>query len=226
MDDIFGRSKGLLTQESFNKLKDKHIAVIGLGGVGGTALESLARTGIENFIIIDFDKVDASNLNRQILYGFEDVGKEKVEVAKEHLLKINPNIKISAISNKIDAKVGNLLNKYKIDFIVDAIDDVNGKVWIAKYALENKIPFIMSLGMANRFDPSKVYITRLDKTTNDPLARKLRYEIRKHGLDTKEVKCVASSEQPISNGTKLNSLMQVPSSCGLNISYFVIEYFK
>ena len=226
MDDIFERSKGLLTQESFNKLKDKHISVIGLGGVGGTALESLARTGIENFIIIDFDKVDASNLNRQILYGFEDIGKEKVEVAKEHLLKINPNIKISAISNKIDAKVGNLLNKYKIDFIVDAIDDVNGKVWIAKYALENKIPFIMSLGMANRFDPSKVYITRLDKTTNDPLARKLRYEIRKHGLDTKEVKCVASSEQPISNGTKLNSLMQVPSSCGLNISCFVIEYFK
>ena len=226
MNDIFERSKGLLTQESFNELKDKHIAVIGLGGVGGTALESLARTGIENFIIIDCDKVDASNLNRQILYGFEDIGKEKVEVAKEHLLKINPNIKISAISNKIDAKVGNLLNKYKIDFIVDAIDDVNGKVWIAKYALENKIPFIMSLGMANRFDPSKVYITRLDKTTNDPLARKLRYEIRKHGLDTKEVKCVASSEQPISNGTKLNSLIQVPSSCGLIISYFVIEYFK
>ena len=226
MNDIFERSKGLLGEERYNKLKDKTIAVIGLGGVGGTALESLARTGIENFIIIDFDVVDSSNLNRQILYTYQDIGKEKVVVAKQRIESINPNVKISAISAKIGAELPNLLNKYRVDFIVDAIDDVNGKVQIVKYAINNKIPFIISLGMANRLDPSKVFITRLDKTTNDPLARKFRYELKKEGIDTKEVKCVVSSEQPFKEGNKLFSLMQVPSSSGLNISYYVLEYFK
>ena len=226
MSDIFERSKGLLTPDIFNKLQDKTIAVVGLGGVGGTALESLARTGFQKFIIIDFDKVDSSNINRQILYTYEDVGRNKVDVAKERLEKINPNIKISAILDKIGAEVGNLLDKYRLDFIVDAIDDVNGKVYLAKYALEKKIPFIMSLGMANRLDPSRVVISRLDKTTNDPLAKKMRYELKKCGLDTKEVKCVYSTETPVKDGNKLHSIMQVPSSCGLNISYYVLEYFK
>ena len=226
MNDIFERSKGLLGETRFENLKGKTIAVLGLGGVGGTALESLARTGVENLVIVDFDVVDSSNLNRQVLYRFKDIGKEKVSVAKEYIEGINPNAKISAISEKIGTNIGNLLDKYRIDFIIDAIDDVSGKVSIARYALEKKIPFIMSLGMANRFDPSKVFITRLDKTTNDPLARKLRYELGKSGLNTKEVNCVVSSEQPIKDGTKLHSTMQVPSSCGLNITYFVIEYFK
>ena len=226
MESKFDRTIGLIGKETFNKLQDKTIAVFGLGGVGGTALESLARSGVEKFVIIDFDKVAESNLNRQILYTEKDIGAFKTEVAERRIKQINNNAKISAICSKISTNLGDLLKNLHIDFIVDAIDDVNGKIEIIKYAQKMNIPFIISLGMANRVDPSKVFITKLDKTTDDPLAKKMRYTIRKCGLNTKEINCVFSKEHPTTDGAKLNSMMMVPSSAGLNICSFVIEYFK
>ena len=169
--DIFARSIGLLGEDDFNKLQDKVIAVFGLGGVGGTALEALARTGVAHFIIVDFDKVDPSNLNRQILYTSKDILKDKVEAAKERLLMINPDLDIKTFKGKAQEFDFN----QKIDYIVDAIDDVEGKLFLAKKAQEYNIPSIMSLGMANRFDPSKVKIAKLNQTHSDPLAKKIRY---------------------------------------------------
>ena len=111
----------------------------------------------------------------------------------------------------------------KIDFIVDAIDDVNGKLFILSKAQEKDIPFIISLGMANRFDPSKVKIAKLNQTHSDPLAKKLRYMVKKQGLDTSNIPVVISEELPQKNGEKLYSTMMVPSSAGLSIAKYILE---
>lgn len=221
MDDIFERSIGLIGKENFEVIKDKVVAIFGLGGVGGTALESLARTGFEEFLIIDFDLVSSSNINRQILYTSEDIGKAKVEAAKNKLLKINKNISVETFSIKAQDFDFNR----KIDFVIDAIDDVNGKLFIAQKCEENSIPYIICLGMANRFDPSKVCISTLNKTYNDPLAKKVRHLFKESGLIINKVHVVFSLETAQSFDGKLNSIMTVPSSAGLNIAYYLISYF-
>ena len=217
--EIFNRSIGLLGEENFNLTQDKVIAIFGLGGVGGTALEALARTGFKHFILVDFDKVDPSNLNRQILYTAKDIGRMKVEAAKERILSINEeaDIQIYAI------KAQDFDFNQKIGFIVDAIDDVNGKLFILKKAQENNIPHIMSLGMANRFNPEMVKIKKLNQTHSDPLAKKIRYMVKKEGLETSNVAVVISEELPKKNGEKLYSTMMVPSSAGLSIAKYILE---
>ena len=217
--EIFARSIGLLGDESFKKIQDKVIAIFGLGGVGGTALEALARTGFQHFILVDFDKVDSSNLNRQILYVYEDIGKAKVEVAKKRILSINPDTDIKVYNLKAQEFDFN----QKIDFIVDAIDDVNGKLYLLKKSQEKEIPSIMSLGMANRFNPEQVKICKLNQTKNDPLAKKIRYMAKKEELDLSLINVVISEEIPQKNGEKLYSTMMVPSSAGLSIAKFILH---
>ena len=219
MNNIFDRSIGLLGEDNFNLIQDKVIAIFGLGGVGGTCLEALVRTGFQHFLLIDFDKVDPSNLNRQILYTKKDVGRNKVEAAKERILAINPESDILIFNQKAQDFDFN----QKIDFIVDAIDDVNGKLFILKNAQEKNIPHIMSLGMANRFDPSKVKIAKLNQTHNDPLAKKLRYMVKKQGLNTSNINVAISEELPQKNGEILYSTMMVPSSAGLSLAKFILE---
>ena len=219
MNNIFDRSIGLLGKENFDLIQDKVIAVFGLGGVGGTALEALARTGFKHFVLIDFDKVDPSNLNRQILYTQKDIGRNKVEAAKERILSINEEADIQIFN----CKAQDFDFKQKIDFIVDAIDDVNGKLYILSKAQEMNIPHIMSLGMANRFDSSQVKIAKLNQTHNDPLAKKLRYMVKKQGLNTANINVAISEELPQKNGEILYSTMMVPSSAGLSIAKFILE---
>ena len=220
MANIFERSIGLLGEDNFNYLQDKVIAVFGLGGVGGTALEALARTGFKNFILIDFDKVDPSNLNRQILYTESDIGRTKVDAARDRIHAINDFANISTFSMKAQDFDFN----QKIDFIVDAIDDVEGKLFIVKKAQELNIPSIMSLGMANRFDPSLVKIAKLNQTHSDPLAKKIRYLAKQDGLDLRKISVVISEELPQKNEEKLYSTMMVPSSAGLSIAKYILEF--
>lgn len=220
MNNIFERSIGLLEEENFKRIKEKIICIFGLGGVGGTALEALARTGFTRFIIVDFDVVDPSNINRQILFNFEDISISKVDAAFSHLTKINPGIQIERYKTKAQEFDFNR----RVDFVVDAIDDCEGKLYIAKHCIEKNIPFIVSLGMANRFDPTKVKISTLNKTCNDPLARKIRYLFKQSGLILSNIPVVWSDEEAESN-EKLNSIMTVPSSAGLSIAYYVVKYF-
>ena len=217
--DIFARSIGLLGEENFNKIQSKRIAVYGLGGVGGTALEALARTGFKHFVIIDMDKVDASNLNRQILYTSKDIGRSKVEAAKERILAINPDADIRVF----DGKAQDFDSNEPFDFVVDAIDDVDGKLFIAKKAQEQGVKSIMSLGMANRFNPEQVRIAKLNQTHNDPLAKKIRYMAKQAGLDLSQINVVISEELPQKNGEKLYSTMMVPSAAGLTIAKFILN---
>lgn len=225
---IYDRVISLIGLDNFNKIKDKTILIVGLGGVGGTACEALFRCGFTNLVLIDFDKVDYSNLNRQILFNENDVGKFKSICAKKHLDSINKDNNVFTFNLKVNEhSLDDILKEFKIDFIIDAIDDVNGKIEIAKVATLNNIPFLMSMGMANKFDSDLIKIMRLDKTTQDPLARKIRYEIKKNGLNTKDIMCVCSIEalNQFIERKKLSSVIFPPSGAGLNIAKYVFSYF-
>ena len=226
MNDYLDRSKQLLGEDKIKALEDKVILVIGIGGVGGTALEALARSGFKKFILIDSDVVDETNLNRQVLYTFEDVGKEKVLAAKERLLKINKDFDVQIIRTKVGETPLDELNLGHVDFIVDAIDFVEGKLEIYEFALTNNIPFISSLGMGNRFDPEFVTITTLNKTENDPLAKKIRYLVKQKGLDLKAIPVVFSKEVPAIKSPKPASMIMVPSTAGLLIAKYVLFTIK
>lgn len=223
MSDYLERSKQLLGEDKIESLKDKTILVIGIGGVGGTAIEALGRSGFKKFVIIDSDKVDVTNLNRQILFTNEDIGKSKVEVAKKRLLSISNDLEIETIETKVEEGSLEKLSIGKVDFIVDAIDFVEGKLAIYEYALANKIPFVSSLGMGNRLDPEKVFVTRLNKTENDPLAKKIRYLAKQKGMDFKEIPVVFSKEIPLIKSPKPTSMMMVPSTAGLIIAKYVLS---
>ena len=223
MSDYLERSKQMLGDDKISSLGDKTILVIGIGGVGGTALEALARSGFKKFIIIDSDKVDVSNLNRQILFTSDDIGVDKVDAAKRHLLKINKDFDVTAIKEKIVEGSLDKLSLSKVDFIVDAIDFVEGKLDIYDFAINNNIPFISSLGMGNRLDPEQVCVTKLNKTENDPLAKKIRYLAKQKGLDLKEINVVFSNETPLLKSPKPTSMIMVPSTAGLVIAKYVLS---
>lgn len=226
MNDYLARSKQLLGDSKINALADKVILVAGVGGVGGTALEALARSGFKKFILVDYDQVDVSNLNRQVLFTNSDIGKDKVSVAKEYILKINDEINVKTIKSKIgDIPFGEII-KDKVDFIIDAIDYVPGKLEIYEYAIKNNIPFVSSLGMGNRINPEDVTLTTLHKTENDPLAKKIRYEARHRGIDVKKVPVVFSKEQPLIKSAKPASMIMVPSTAGLLIAKYVLTTIK
>lgn len=223
MSTYLDKSIQLLGEDNIKSLADKRVLVIGLGGVGGTALEALARSGIKKFVLIDFDVVDESNLNRQILYTKADVGRKKIDVAKERLLKINDEFEIEPLNAKIEDNSLSELALGKVDFIIDAIDYIPGKLHIIEYSIKNKIPFVTSLGMGNRLNPEDVCITKLNKTENDPLAKKLRYEVKQKGIDLKEVNVVFSKEIPLIKSPKPASMMMVPSTAGLIIAKYVLS---
>ena len=223
MNDYLDRSKKLLGEEKINSLAQKRILVIGVGGVGGTALEALARSGFKKFVLIDCDKVDVSNLNRQVLFTTDDIGLDKVTAAKNRLLKINPDFEIETINVKVGEASLESIEIGKVDFIVDAIDFIEGKLKIYEYAQKHNIQFISSLGMGNRIDPEKVTITTLNKTENDPLAKKLRYLAKQKELSLKDIPVVFSKEIPLIKSPKPASMMMVPSTAGLLIAKYVLN---
>lgn len=221
-NDIDTRTR-LLLGEDFKKISSFKIAVIGLGGVGSIVPISLIRSGFENLIIIDGDKVDASNLNRQIAYDLSDVGKFKAEILKEKLLKIRPNARIQNINCFVDDSFD--FNIFlDVDFIIDCIDDIQAKVLIASFSEKNNINLVCSMGTGNRLDPSVLKIVRLDKTCNDPLAKKFRYLLRKSDLNLKRIYVVSSDEIPLVKDKVVSSMAFVPNSSGLLLASYVLRY--
>ena len=222
MASYLDRTEILLGKEKLERIQKARIMVIGLGGVGGTVLSALYRSGFRHFVLVDNDKVDPSNLNRQIMYSNNDVGKLKTDVCKAKLTEFCGEIDVKTINLYVDEANAQDLIK-DVDFVVDAIDFVPGKIGIMKACLEKNIPFISSLGMAKRLDPEQVIQTTLNKTENDPLAKKIRYECRQRGLDLKKIPVVFSKENIIIDGKQLGSMMMVPSTAGLIISNYIIK---
>lgn len=217
---IYERTVQLLGEDNFAKLKKAKIAIVGLGGVGGTCFMCLLRSGLSAFLLVDDDVINENNLNRQILYSPSDVGKTKVEAAKQYARPYIENEQSIAIDSRwlgpdnIDS-----FGFENYDVVIDCIDDVPAKVALAEYCLQRHIPFLVSLGMGNRLDPTKVSLTSLDKTEGCPLARKLRYELRKKGIDIRRITVAFSSEEPLRKGSVPASIMTVPSAAGLALAY-------
>jgi tRNA A37 threonylcarbamoyladenosine dehydratase len=217
---MYERIIGLIGIDNFNKIKNTKILLVGVGGVGGFAYEALIRSGFQNITIIDKDKVELSNLNRQLIANLNTINKSKVDIAKSNALNINENIKIKAIEAYLNKDNINILeNDY--NYIIDACDTLNTKLELIRYAQTNNIKIISSMGVGNRVDASKIEISTLDKTYNDPLAKKLRKLVKDNHLNTK-VKVVYSKELPNKKG-KVDSMITSPGIAGLLIVNYIIN---
>lgn len=217
---MFDRLELLIGKENIEKISKINVLIVGIGGVGGTALEALVRSGVKNITIIDKDVFSESNLNRQILSTRDSIGLYKVDVGINRCKSINPDVNITGLKINLDEKNVNELEYF--DYIIDACDDINAKLALMQYANKNNINLISSMGTGKRLNPSNVIITRLDKTSNDPLAKKMRYEARKRGIKL-NIPVVCSKEEPINNDRIIASSIFVPSTAGLMLAYYIIE---
>ena len=217
----FDRTKLLIGEEKLNILQNSSVAVFGIGGVGSYVCESLVRSGIGTITIIDFDKVDITNLNRQIIALNSTIGKLKVSVMKDRLLDINPNLIINTYECFVSKETINDFDFSKYDYVVDAIDNVTGKLLIIENCLKNNTKIISSLGTANKLDPTKLVLTDISKTHTCPLAKVMRLELRKREINHLDV--LFSTELPTKNDSNiLGSMSYLPSIGGLLISSKVI----
>lgn len=208
-----------------NQLKNKTVAVVGIGGVGGYVAESLARSGVGKLILVDYDVVDETNINRQIIALHSTIGKEKVSLMEERIHDICEDTQV--VSYRIMYGEENRYDIFseKIDFLVDVCDIVRSKQILITECLNRGIPFISSMGTGNRLDPSKLTVTDLAKTEGDPLARIMRKWAKDRGIRT-PIPVLYSSELPIKTGTRQpGSLIFVPASAGLLIGSYIVRYF-
>ena len=194
-DKRFMRTQMLLGQEGMERLKQATVMVIGLGAVGGYALEALARSGIGHLILVDFDRFDETNINRQILALDSTVGKLKTEVAAVRAREINPSCQVEIKNIFVDKD--NLADIFtdRPDFVVDAIDSLSAKCALLEFLWQEKIEFISSMGAALKTNPADITLSTLDKTQNCALARKVRHQLKGRGVNLAEIPCVYSKEQ-------------------------------
>lgn len=204
----------LFKEEGIEKLSNATVAVIGVGGVGGICAIALARSGIGNIIIQDFDVVEESNINRQIVANYNTIGTSKVDVLEKQIKEINPNCNVIKLNSFFD-KDNLSIFSYNIDYVVDAIDSFTSKCLLIEKCLERNIQFISSMGAAKKIDPSKVTITKISKTSYDPLAKKIRSNFKNNNFyvvsSVEEAKC-----------EELGSYMPVVSTFGLLCAHHVI----
>lgn len=221
----FSRLEKLIGEEKLINLSKKSVLILGVGGVGGYVAESLARCGIGTLILVDFDIIDESNINRQIIALDSTIGLKKVDVLEKRIKEINSDINVIKIDKFIDSENYTLLFDYEIDYFVDACDTVSTKKSVIKYCLDNNINFITSMGTGNKFDPSKLEIVDIRKTVNDPLARIIRKFVKDLKTNKKVMVCT-SSELPIKTGDRTpGSTAFVPSSAGLLIGSYIVRHF-
>ncbi len=195
VDERFLRTKLLLGEEGLEKLKNSTVMVIGLGAVGGYALEALARSGVGHLVLVDFDSFDLTNINRQILALSSTVGRKKIDVAKERALDINPECHVETKDLFVNAETLPELLSEKVDFVVDAIDALNPKCCLIEALHKAQIPFISSMGAALKSDPSCIHYGKLSATKNCGLSKFIRKRLKKRGVDISKIYCVSSDEQ-------------------------------
>ena len=190
----FSRTEIIFGKTAMEKIFNSRVAVFGIGGVGSYTVEALVRSGIGAVDIFDDDRICLTNINRQLFATRDTVGKYKVDVAEERLLAINPKVKITKHNIFFTKENANDFDFSEFDYIVDAIDTVTGKIALVEKANENKIPIISAMGAGNKIDPTKFEVTDIYKTEVCPLAKVMRYELKKRGI--KKLKVVYSKEIP------------------------------
>ena len=191
----FSRTELLLGQAALERLACARVAIFGVGGVGGYVVEALARSGVGALELVDSDSVSVSNLNRQILATVPDLGRPKVEVARERVLSINPHAEVVPHNCFFLPETAEQFDFTRYDYVVDAIDTVSGKIELVLRAQAAGVPIICSMGAGNKLDPSLFRVSDLSRTSVDPLARVMRQALRKRGIT--HLKCVWSPEPPL-----------------------------
>ncbi len=194
MQNIFTRTQLIYGADAMEKLRYSRVAVFGVGGVGGYAVEALARSGIGTLDLIDNDTVSITNINRQIIATHKSIGRYKVDVAAERVLDINPSIIVNTYRTFYSPETENQFDFSLYDYVVDAIDTVTGKIALAVNADTVKTPIISSMGAGNKVDPTAFEVADIYKTSVDPLARVMRNELKKRGI--RHLKVVYSKEIP------------------------------
>ena len=212
----------LLVGDKINLIKEKTVLIVGLGGVGSYAVEGLVRSGIENFIIVDYDKIDISNLNRQLMTNQSNIGEFKTDEIEKRILSINPDCKIIKFTKKIDKDNINELFEFDIDYVVDACDTLEVKLDLIRICKKKNIKLIASMGTGNKMDPSKLKIMDIRKTSYDPLAKKIRKVVKDERLG--KVIVVCSDEIGVTKIEKtIPSNSFVPATSGLLICSYIIR---
>ena len=228
------RTQMLIGQEAMEKVRDAHIAVFGLGGVGSWAVEAIARAGVGYITLVDNDSISITNINRQLPALHSTVGMDKTEVLRQRILDINPECKVECKNEFFSAQTCSGWYFSGYDYIVDAIDTVKSKLLLIELAAAVNTPIISCMGMGNRLDPTKITVSDISKTSYDGLARVMRKELKKRGIP--KLKCVWSTEEsvepehcdePLPEGCSRRSLPGsisfVPSAAGLIIAGEVIR---
>ena len=218
---MFERAISLVGESAFKKIQAKTILIVGIGGVGGFTTEALVRSGIQNIILIDYDKIDITNLNRQIISTNKNIDKFKVDEFKKRINKINQKCNVETIKMFLDKTNIHILDKYQIDYIVDACDSIEAKKLLIDYSIKNSIKLISSMGTANKLDPTKLEIIDIRKTSYDPLAKILRKYV-KDIKTNKKIMVVSSNEEPI-KCKNLSTLIFVPATAGLLCANYIIN---
>lgn len=229
MENQFQRTEMMFGSDGMKKLADAHVAIFGVGGVGGYVAEACARTGVGKITLVDMDTVSITNINRQIIALHSTIGKYKTEVMRDRILDINPSAEVIVRNCFFEPSNADEFDFSEYSYVVDAVDTVTAKIEIIMRAKSCGIPVISSMGAGNKTDPSRFRISDIYKTSVCPLARVMRYEMKKRGV--KKLKVVFSDEQPVQN-TALRtaqgkpvpgSTAFVPSAAGLVIASEVIK---
>ena len=226
MDEQFQWEIMLIGKENLEKLKKSKVIIYGIGGVGSFVCEALARAGIGNLILVDYDKIETTNLNRQIHALHSTIGEQKTEAMKNRILDINPKAKVETYYNKETKEKEEELINETINYVIDCVDTITTKLKLIETAKRKNIPIISSMGTGNKLDPTKFEITDIYKTTVCPLAKVMRKELKKRNI--KNLKVVYSKEEPITqieNQEKRTpaSISFVPSVAGLIIASEVVK---
>ena len=215
-NEFYQRTAMLIGEEKLAKLISSTVVVCGIGGVGAAATEALARSGVGNLRLVDFDTIAKSNLNRQLHTTLKNVGEVKAKAMADRINSINPDCKVEVIAEKITTEnIGEILKG--TDYIIDAIDDVPAKIGIAVFARKNSIPMVMSMGTGNKVHPEMLELADISQTEVCPLARKIRRELKKYGI-SKNLPVVYTKEQPQRADTTVNtpaSIAFVPPVAGM-----------
>ncbi|MCR5223680.1 MAG: ThiF family adenylyltransferase [Bacilli bacterium] len=218
---MFDRLIKLIGEDNFNKIQNTKVLLIGVGGVGSATLETLVRNGFTNIHIIDFDTVDLTNLNRQLITNSTNLGNKKIDEAIKRAKLINPNSNIKGMDIKLDDNnIANYIDDY--DYIIDACDTMSVKYKLIELSMSNNFKLIESMGTAKKLDPTKLSITTLDKTEYDPIAKILRKMCRDNRISTKKVHVVSSIERPLDIKDKAASSI-VPNTAGIYLATYVIN---
>lgn len=231
--DQYSRTRFLLGAEGMEKLKNAHVAVFGLGGVGGYVVEALARSGIGALTLVDHDTISLTNINRQLLATHETIGMEKSDAARARVLAIDPSIQVQALKTFYMPDTADQFDFSQYDYVVDAVDTVTAKLSLIVACKEAGTPIISSMGTGNKLDPTKFQIADISKTSICPLARIMRKECAKRGIrhvkvlfsteDAITPQCDSTEEMPEGRRALPGSVSFVPSVAGLIIAGEVIK---